>query len=70
LDAPNRRAAHTEAIFSLFPVAFKFLRLSQVMTATKGISLGALLVLDAFCWPIAARLRIGEMLAPAGARTV
>ena len=70
MDAPHRREAHTEAIFSLFPVAFKFLRLKQVMTASKSISLWALVAVDALCFLIAARFRVGQMLAPGGARTM
>jgi hypothetical protein len=70
MDAPNRKLAHAEAILSLFPITFKFLKITQLVTASKTISLWALIGLDAFCWPIAAGLRIGQMLPQADAHRV
>jgi hypothetical protein len=70
LDASNSPEAHAEAITSMFPVLFKFLRHKRVMTATRGISLVALVALDALCFLLALRFRVGQLASPGGARAI
>jgi hypothetical protein len=40
------------------------------MTATRGISLVALVALDALCFLLALRFRVGQLASPSGARAI
>jgi hypothetical protein len=68
LDAPNHPYGHAERIISFVPIAFKFLRLTRLVKASRGFSLAALLVADDLCWYTSAGCRIAQLMPPSDSR--